>query len=114
LTYSAAFARFILLLAVVMILFPHFLGQPVLAASVPQPRTQQQSTSLMEQSDFHRRQDKQKETRTVERQMASVDAAEKGSPHLDYVVLVLLVASVTAVFLLSRSRIQGRRVRTRL
>jgi hypothetical protein len=104
----------VLLLVFAVAVVSPLIDQPASAASVSDARSQQQNTDLMQQSDFSRRRDRQKETRTIEKQMASVATAENGSPNLDYVVLILLAASVTAVLLLSKPGFRGRRYRRRL
>jgi hypothetical protein len=104
----------VLLLVFAVAVVSPLIDQPTSAASVSDARSQQQNTDLMQQSDFSKRRDKQKETRTIEKQMASVATAENGSRSLDYVVLILLAASVTAVLLLSKPRFRGRRYRRRL
>jgi hypothetical protein len=67
---------------------------------------------MMQQSDYKRRADEARESRTTERQMAAVGTpVDETSRELDYVVLVILVASVVAMIAISRRRSARARLR---
>jgi hypothetical protein len=63
-------------------------------------------TKLMQQSDYKRRLKRQQDAQPQERDLAALATAEEPSPQIDYVVLIILVASIVAlVFLHTRNRI---------
>jgi hypothetical protein len=83
---------------------------PSVACLAQAPRASPSQTQMMQQSDYKRRADEAKESRATERQMATVGTpVEESSRELDYVVLVILVASVIAMVMISRrSRARAR------
>jgi hypothetical protein len=63
----------------------------------------------MQQSDHQRRLDQAKKPTVTDRQAASVAAIEDQSGNLDYVVFIILVASVVALVVISRRRGKARK-----
>lgn len=68
----------------------------------------QQASELQKQSDHHKRVEKQREEREIEKQVAALGVADTESRGLDNFVLILLVVSALALFVLSK-RLSSRR-----
>lgn len=76
---------------------------PSVACLAQAPHTSSSQTQMMQQSDYKRRADEARESRTNQSQMAAVGTpVDESSKELDYVVLVILVASVIAMIIISK------------
>ena len=80
----------------------------------------QQTSELQKQSDHHNRVNQEKKEREVERQVAAVGAVQTESRGLDNFVLIMLVVSAGALFIVSKrlrlsrsKRRRGRRLPAR-
>lgn len=71
-----------------------------------------QATELQKQSDYHNRVEQKREEREQEKQVAAVGATQTGARNLDNFVMIMLVLSAGALFLISR-RVKSSRSRRR-
>lgn len=73
----------------------------------------QQTTELQQQSDHQKRLSQEKKDREAEKQVAAVGAVRTESRGLDIFVMVMLVVSASALFMVSRIFSNRRRKRRR-
>ena len=75
---------------------------PTAAASdIQLAQSSPEKTQLMQQSDHHRRLDRDRKVKTSERQVATVTPVESHSAGFDVAILIILVASAMILILFS-------------
>jgi hypothetical protein len=103
-------SRLLTLLTILLVLslFPCLTSSYAQSNATVEIAAADQATELQKQSDYHNRVEQKREKREMEKQVDAVDATQSEARSLDNFVMIMLVLSAGALFLISRRVRSGR------